>query len=310
MIISNNVQGSAGWHEDRFGVLTASRVNDLILPGAAPKVPRFYGRTPSTPASVRGPAQQAIIDQARAAPVDARDIRSDSALRALLERGYLQEVAPPIDADPVIEPLRLSSNRSNLMARLLHEWLTRTSAEEFFGNRWTEHGHQIEGEAVEYAEMMTNESFRPVGHVYRDEQRLAGCSPDALGDECGLEIKGPAGWTHIRWLLESLHGLPQTGTISRGAGGPWMPPDKRGQVQYSLWVTGLPRWYWMSYAAPEESIPWAAGSSMPPLLLEITPDPRYQEAFDEHVPPFIAALLEARELLIERGAITCPRNRP
>lgn len=185
--------------------------------------------------------------------------------------------------------LTLSKSRDALMAKLLHEWLTGASAEEFGGNKWTEHGHEHEGAAGDWFASVTGEQLERIGFVFRDDTRTVGCSPDLWRPgEYGVELKCPAGWTHIQWLADG--GVPREYVM---------------QVQFSLWVTHLPRWYFMSYAAsPSDGwlAPWKPGAYLPPLLVEVAPDARYQDALSEHVPTFVAEMLERREQLLALGA--------
>lgn len=224
MIIHEAVQGSAGWHAAREGVLTASKAKDLFT-------------------SVK---------------------------------------------------LELSKSRAKLKAGLLHEWITGSSSEGFGGTDWTEHGHHVEPEAFGYFQMQTGLTVQQCGLIYRDEARLTGCSPDGLvlddGEPvAGLELKAPAGWTHIGYLAASR-----------------VPAEYMMQVQFSLWVTQLPRWFFMSYATSPESdrLPsWRTGAYLPPLLLEVEPEARYQEAFDDHVPEFLVEMLAERDTLLDMGSI-------
>ena len=103
-------------------------------------------------------------------------------------------------ATQILTPGKLqpSKQREAYMARLLHEWLTGSSAEEFGGTAWTEHGYQYEGEALDALQLLEGVSARAVGLVYRDESRMIACSPDWLtADDEPCEVKCPAGWTHI-----------------------------------------------------------------------------------------------------------------
>lgn len=77
------------------------------------------------------------------------------------------------------------------------------------------------------------ERFGPValGGFATTDDGKAGCSPDGIltTEPAGLEIKCPSGPQHLEYLLD-------------GPGA-----DYRMQVQGSMLVTGLDRWYFMSY---------------------------------------------------------------
>lgn len=193
-------------------------------------------------------------------------------------------------ASDLLTPARLGLSKSRwpLMWRLLHEWVTGSSAEEFGGNRWTEHGLALEGEAADWFTLQTGLDAVPVGFISDGD---AGCSPDLwVPGQAGLELKCPAGWTHLRYLSELD-----------------VPSEYALQVQFSLWLTQLPVWYFMSYASSphdDSLLPsWRPGAYMPPLLIEVEPDEQCQDALSEHVPEFLAEMQRQRETLKDAGVI-------
>lgn len=192
-------------------------------------------------------------------------------------------------ADEVLTPARLgpSKGRHALACKLAHERITGSSAEDFKGNAWTEHGHNLEGEAAEWFELQTGLTPVLVGFIENPAYQGAGCSPDVWTADAsaGIELKCPAGWTHIGWLRE--HALPTAHAM---------------QVQFSLWLTGIQTWYFMSYPKAREDQPWRPGASLPPLLVRVEPDPRYQDALSEHVPAFLTEVEVLTESLVADGA--------
>ena len=173
--------------------------------------------------------------------------------------------------DQVLTATRKPSSQSKkLMARLVAEQILQEPLDDFKGSYWTDRGKQFEGEAGAYFSLMTDLEPQAVGFVYRDETRTAGCSPDWLVPDAGgdwiagVEVKCPAAATHMLYLMDDE------------------AKQYTPQVQYSLWITQLPVWYFMSYYP-----------GLPPLLREIKPDPDWQAAFDEHMPEFIAELQDA-----------------
>ena len=58
------------------------------------------------------------------------------------------------------------------------------------------------------------------------------------------------------------------------------------QVQYSLWVTGLSQWWFMSYYP-----------GLRPLLKSVEPDEKWHKAFDQYVPGFLDEVEEAKRRL-------------
>ena len=91
--------------------------------------------------------------------------------------------------------------------------------------------------------MLTNLEIRNVGFIETDDG-ICGCSPDAIGDDFGVEIKSPMPTNHVRYLLSGE-----------------VPEDYIVQVHFSLFVTGLSHWYFMSYRR-----------LMPPLILRVERD--------------------------------------
>ena len=291
MIIVDVPHGSPEWHRARHGVLTASAIDQLFVGGGEGKIPKYFGRSPMPGVEAptkRAPSQLAVWEALADGP---QPLAASSGLNALRARKAVVEYDPPPDAKPPHKPIMLSPKRDAYMARLLHEWCTGSDGWEPLGSkRWIEHGHACEGEALDYLQLHLDCDVQPVGIVFGSETRTVACSPDGIHKaprpDFGVELKCPAGWTHIRYLRAGV-----------------MPPEYVPQVQFSLWVTGLSRWYFMSYArTPEDPLmAWRPGSSMPPLLLEVEPDERWQDAFNEHVPTFVSEMLAAREELLAMG---------
>jgi hypothetical protein len=107
-----------------------------------------------------------------------------------------------------------------------------------------------EGEAVGWYEFETGQKVDRVGFCLTDDTRC-GASPDGLlGDDNGLEIKIPTHHVHLEYL----------------AGGV-LPKEYRLQVQTELFVTGRPRWTFLSYSR-----------IFPKFLITVLPDPKAQDA--------------------------------
>lgn len=107
-----------------------------------------------------------------------------------------------------------------------------------------EQGEIVETEARPFYELETNQKVREVGFITTDDG-LFGCSPDGLiGENSGLEIKCPSAQMHVKYLVQ--------GTL---------PKDYAAQVYGSMFVTGFPRWTFLSYRR-----------NFPPLILEVERD--------------------------------------
>ncbi len=131
-----------------------------------------------------------------------------------------------------------------------------------------EQGTIKEEEALPFYELENDVTLRRVGFITTDDGR-AGCSPDALLDEGGLEIKCPAEHTHVGYLLD--------GTL---------PKDYRPQVHFSMFVTGAPWWKFMSYSR-----------NFRPLLLTVGRDEKIQEAIGNALSEFLKRFDVALEKL-------------
>lgn len=130
-----------------------------------------------------------------------------------------------------------------------------------------ERGTNLEPQARKWYEFVTGREVQRVGFVFRNAKKDCGASPDGLCADRGIEIKCPMRRAMIGYLL-------------RGA----VPAEYVPQVQFQMWVTGLPRWDFVLYT-PEPEIPNAVWT--------VEADPAMHAAFDEHVPAFCAEIEEA-----------------
>lgn len=108
---------------------------------------------------------------------------------------------------------------------------------ESYTSRQQQWGHDYEEEARRWFTMETGLTLRKVGFITTDDGRF-GCSPDALvlGPDgevvAGAEIKCP------------YEPEIQIARIREGV----FPDEFRPQVHGGLWISGLPKWYFLSYA--------------------------------------------------------------
>lgn len=130
-----------------------------------------------------------------------------------------------------------SSSATAYMAELIDELVRPLDEREqdeqeaqFRGNRHTERGKALEPKAAAWHALVTGLASRPVGLVLRTDG-MAACSPDRLiGDRGGLEIKAPEGKKHALWMIEEK-----------------LPDEHKQQVHFSLAVSGLAFWDFVSY---------------------------------------------------------------
>jgi len=137
-------------------------------------------------------------------------------------------------------------------------------------NEWMTRGIELEPQARSYYSFVSDIEINEVGIVYKDSSKMLSCSPDGLSNDRGLEIKCPAPHTHIEYLLADK-----------------LPAKYIAQVQGSMYVTGLTQWDFLSFH-PE----------LPPLLINVSADENWQNAFNKLIRTFI------QNILIKRGIIS------
>ena len=160
--------------------------------------------------------------------------------------------------------------RDSYMCRLAYQRLAKYRQDQPSSNAM-DRGHKLEPEARGAYFLQTGRGPQNVGFVYRDADAQCGCSPDGMCPDRGLEVKCLMEVLTIRTLRDRV-----------------VPSDKIMQLQFSMWVTGLPMWDFYLYH-PDPGIP--------NLLLTVEPDPKIQAALDEYVPEFISELTELTELI-------------
>lgn len=131
---------------------------------------------------------------------------------------------------------KLSKQSIAYMRKLARECVC-DDPQEFQGNKFTDWGNDMEPEAREWFTQNVNENVREVGFCAADGGKPIGCSPDGLivdpksGEYvAGLEIKCPQVDTHVGYVLDGE-----------------LPSAYKLQVHGSMAVTGLPRWWFISY---------------------------------------------------------------
>lgn len=189
--------------------------------------------------------------------------------------------------DQLISPKRFEVKRGDaqktLVARKLAEWWRGEPDADTFKNFATENGLIREPNAIGAFELETGMEVKRVGFIETDNGAY-GCSPDGIivnvPGRAGLEIKCPAIGTHVRYLL---------------AGG--VPPEYAPQVWGSLYVTGLPQWWFMSYAV-----------GFPPLIVKVEPDEQKEAAIKEALEAFSLDFEAGKRYLIDLNGGEPKRN--
>lgn len=157
-----------------------------------------------------------------------------------------------------------SQTRRNYMAELAAEIITGQPAEQISAKA-LEWGNQNEGPAVETYSFITGLHVDKMPFVYGPNMRT-GCSPDGITERGGLEIKCP--FTSANHIL----------TIADGR----IKDEYTWQIQFSLWVSGLPLWTFGSYD------PRMRTSNL--HTIDVEPSDTHQKALGDAVPQFIHEL--------------------
>ena len=169
--------------------------------------------------------------------------------------------------------LELSKSAEPYMHRLLAEWMT-GQVFETETTLWMSQGVTMEEKAVQYYELTQGVEVQECGFCTTDDGMI-GASPDRFVGENGLlEVKCPMAPTHVGYLLNAE-----------------LPEEYVLQVQGQLFVTQRQWCDFLSYY-----------SGLPPLLLRVLPDYRYQEALERTLGEFVSKLQHYRAVLEEMRA--------
>lgn len=157
------------------------------------------------------------------------------------------------DFGSIITPTgKVSAQSKGLVCRLVAEWMG--ECEDSYTTAAMERGHMLEPKAAEWYAFFQDVDLREVGHVYLDDDRLIGCSPDRLvGDDGGLELKCPLPKKQIETLLSGK-----------------VPPEHKPQIQGNLWITGRKWWDFVSFCP-----------HMPEFCKRVERDEKYIETLAE-----------------------------
>jgi putative phage-type endonuclease len=137
-------------------------------------------------------------------------------------------------ADGILTPTgKLSSASKKLMRKLARECLI-DDPMAFAGNTATQWGHEHESLARDEFTERTGYAVDTVGMLASTLHPCLACSPDGLfmidGVIHGLEIKCPSVDTHVDYVMEGI-----------------LPAKYAPQVHFSMAITGIKTWYFMSY---------------------------------------------------------------
>lgn len=154
--------------------------------------------------------------------------------------------------------------QETLINEMIFEQIAGKPSTAFKGTFWTELGIALEDQSIAYFEMQTDNTIKPCGFIEHPDKPI-GASPDGVvispdGEIVGgIEVKNLEGGNHIAVL--------RAGEV----------PDKHvPQIQFSLWLTGWPEWWFLAYSP-----------DAPPFLKKVYRDQEWHSAFSTHVDPFI-----------------------
>ena len=169
---------------------------------------------------------------------------------------------------------KISKSREAYWGDLLAEWVLQEPQDDVPNLYWIERGEALEPEARRYYSFHADVDAVTVGFVFRDALKTVGCSPDGLVGEDGLlELKCPKAGHHIAWLARGV-----------------VPQEHISQLQGQLWVTGR---HWVDFMSYHPGLP--------PFIIRVEPEPRYQDALDEHIPTFCDEVVNGRAYLQSLG---------
>lgn len=150
-------------------------------------------------------------------------------------------------------------------------------AEESLSSFNMQQGAILESEALPWYEGVYDVAVQRVGFCTTDDGK-AGASPDGLiGDDNGLEIKCPTPHVHLSYLL-----------------GDGIPRQYLAQVHGCMFVTGRPRWTFISY-----------NRHFPPYIVEVKKDAaidgQISAAIHKFSQDFDAAMARLEPMIAQKG---------
>jgi len=142
------------------------------------------------------------------------------------------------------------------------------TTEEGFKSAYMNRGNEVEAEAREFYELITDSVVQKVGICYANEDKKYSCSPDGLvGEDGGIQIKCPSMAVHVGYLRDNK-----------------LPMDYFQQVQGELFVTGRKWWDFISYYP-----------GIKPLIVRVERDEKFIKALEIELEVFCKQLEEVVE---------------
>ena len=145
--------------------------------------------------------------------------------------------------------------RQTYLNEIIGERIARTVIVEGWSSSHTARGNELEPKAREWYYDQTKVDAKEFGFIYADETKRAGCSPDGIAEDIGVEIKCRSRKHHVGWLVSHQ-----------------IPPADYCQMQFSMWVTGLAYWHYVNYTSEQ---------TLKSDLVSLTRDENMMDAFSE-----------------------------
>jgi hypothetical protein len=156
-----------------------------------------------------------------------------------------------------------SKQAEKYLYKLAGERVSKT-IEESYQNGAMQRGVEMEDEARQLYQIVTDCQVDKVGFCVTDDGN-AGCSPDGLvGTDGGMEIKCPNMATHVGYLIDGK-----------------LPIDYFQQVQGGLYVTGRKWWDFVSYYP-----------AIKPFIIRVERDEKFITALENELKAFCEKLNE------------------
>lgn len=200
-------QGSYQWERMRLGVISASRIKDVMTPGTMAPFPAdcTYEKVGKDRFVVTGGQFNGLEWQGTRADEFKAHIRS-------------------------MLPMKPAAARVQYMNELIAEIATQMPPEQISAKalQW---GNDNEPKARDALAFSNGVVIHEIPFIYKDSGMRCGVSPDGIFDNTGCEIKCPlTSKIHVATLLEE--------TINQ---------DYIEQMQMQMWVTGSDEWTFASY---------------------------------------------------------------
>jgi putative phage-type endonuclease len=177
---------------------------------------------------------------------------------------------------------KLSTQCEGYLDELLAEWILGTPLENF-SSEWMVRGQELEPQARQAYEFMTDQKVVKIGFVTTDNG-LIGCSPDGfVGDKRLLEIKSPSEKVHVGYMRHRE-----------------VDAEYRPQIQGQLWVCEREAQDVLSYHP-----------RLPAVIVPVVRDEAYIALLAKALDQFTEKMLEAREQLEQHyGPFVRPEPKP